>query len=74
MKRPPEQVLETLKEHAEQDPSFTKEEIATLKSVIEAYRAWSVLGKATKGLIAFLVLISAGITVVNAFLSWIRHG
>ena len=74
MKRQPEQVLETLKEHAEQDPSFTKEEIATLKTIIEAYRAWSVLGKATKGFIAFLVLVSAGITVVNGLLSWIRHG
>lgn len=71
------EVLERLEEYALSDPDFTKEERDTLRQIIEAYRGWSALGKATKGLIAFLVLVAGGLTawnvVTGALKTWLTR-
>ena len=72
----PKEVLDKLEKHATADPDFTSEEKALIRQIIEAYRGWSALGKATKGFIAFLVIVSGGVTaggiILGALKSWLR--
>ncbi len=67
MKKPDENVdlLRRLERAAQEDPKFSPEEAETLRKVIEAYRAWSMLGRMTKVLVATLAAISGLIVAVS---------
>ena len=54
-------LLRRFEEHIASDPAFSKEEAAMLRQIMEAYRAWSVLGRGARWLVMGLATISAGL-------------
>lgn len=57
----PDDLLKRFEEHVAHDPKFSPEEAALLRQIMEAYRAWSVMGRATRWVVIGLASISAGI-------------
>ena len=54
-------LLKRFEDHLSSDPSFSKDEAAMLRQIMEAYRAWSVLGRGARWLVMGLATISAGL-------------
>lgn len=67
--RDPSLTLERLEHRARSIPDFSDDERAELHKIIEAYRGWQVLGKATK----WLVLLLAGLSGLIIALSQIKE-
>lgn len=61
MNEHPDDLLRRFEAHVESDPKFSAEEAAMLRQIMEAYRAWSVLGRGAKWLVMGLATISAGL-------------
>lgn len=76
-KPPPklDDVVEKLEQRVKQDASyFTEAEYEALHKIVEAYRAWSVLGRGVRwvvfGLAALAAAMTAGETIVEKLKAW----
>ena len=71
----PKEILSKLEEHIKSDPGFKEEEVQVLRDIIDAYKAWATLGRATKWLLLLLASISAFIAswnhVTEALKKWL---
>lgn len=57
----PDDLLRRFEEHVAHDPHFSAEEAEMMRQIMEAYRMWRVLGRATKLLVVVLATMSAGV-------------
>lgn len=66
-------LLEKLVQKVKADPQFDAEEVATLRRVIAARRAWEILGGGMRLFVTGLVLVAAGIAAWEAVAARIRQ-
>jgi hypothetical protein len=68
-------LLDKLVDRAKADPQFTEEEAEALRQIIEAFRAWSYLGRMTRMGVVALGMLAAVIaswdTVLARAKSWL---
>lgn len=71
----PEDLLRRFEEHVAHDPHFSAEEAEMMRQIMEAYRTWRVLGRATKWFVLTLATMSAGIVawehLVTSLKKWL---
>lgn len=67
-----ENSLKKLIKMAEEDPAFSANDIATLKSMAEAFRGWQYMGRFTKWIIFCLAALAGLITAYETVMGKVR--